>query len=1500
MLARCNFLRMQTRVFPISTIALAHRWWVQLLLCTVLYFPSQLYAQSEACAALENRLEILLEKSSKDDARWVKKTLMPALCTSYDSEQKVNKVDSMVSIMEGHRSSISGDIKNYLRTVHALCSSSEQHRWVEWHGFVDRMWLTRKNRKTAKAFLAISPDLIDQNILMSAGNHWWQLDSATWNLAWMKDAPCLTFENSDLSARKKDDHFTLQNTTGVWDVRDEKCQIEPTKVTWEGTSFSAAANYALLPATSLDLKNNVLRVSNASMHSELSAKPLLGDFTAKLESVKDSASKSYPRFKCTDNQVILNDFFPQMRYSGGVQFKGSQILGIRNADEPARIEIHQADTALMEFSGLEFLLSSRGWSCAHAKFVMHYANDTLSHPDVQVRFNKNRNQITVYRQEKGLGQQPFADGYHQLEWDVPGLLWEVNSTRLKIGSAIDGGSALAQFASTNYFEQRSFDALQGQDPTNPVVEVYRFTKSTGRNGFMTEDFARHIRLSEVQARVMLMQLANSGYVQVNPETLWCTVTPKLRNHILCKTGRKDYDVMRFNSTPINGVNAEWSLLNGHFKINGIDQIQLSTAKDVTLFPANGEIVVSKNRDFTFDGRIEAGNIEMNGDGLSFNYKEFSIDFNSIEAVRLSVYNEEELTNRGTPRKHWLQSQLEGVSGSLSIDYPTNRSGRRSELHPDFPIFESTKTSYVYYDRFDLFEGAYDRDRFHYVVEPFQMKKLDNLTKKNFQLKGTLISAGILPDLEEPLRVMDDYYLGLSARSDNDGMEVYTDAATFTNDIELNGRGLQGSGSIDFLTAHVESLALTMLPDSIVGRAEKMENVADKRRNTAAMSGSNGFIVFRPKDRELDLISNDEPLDFYNNEARLTGNCTVTDTKFTGRGALSFKDAALLSNQFRFQQVNVKSPSAEFQLKGTRNRVPAFQTDDVQCDVDFEARLGEFTPNSGETKIELPIQQYICFMDRFRWYMDDDEIDLLSNRMEQDLPFDFSENRAISNFISTHPDQDSLHFLSSSATYRIGDDLLECKGVQSIAVADSRIIPDSSNVIIRPQAKMDDLQNAQIVTNATTKFHYLDSAWIHIYGRYAFEGAGFYNYKSVDGKTERILLNELTVDDSLRTIGRGDIIARDGFLLSPAFAFAGEVNMTSTEPFLHFSGGAKMTKECNRIQSSWIAFTGFMNPNAIAIPVSEFPKDTDGDPLAYGLMASSRPPFTMYAAFLDPKGDESDMEVLKGDGELRYVDERYVYSTLNKIENPSSAEPKIDIRPSNCDLKGTGEMNLPLNFELIDQSFVGTFEINARRQYVFRGSLKLDFKFNQDLFDRMALQIPSWEPSEPINIPETNYEQALETWLGEKESKKLINDLAFTGTLKNIPKSMRNSIIFTQVELIWDPDLEEFISSNNFALASLGNAKVFQKFPGKIMLRRSRSKDSFTIYMHGDEQNWYFFKYTKNTLNCLTPDKIFSGLIADTKMKKREVKAKDGRKFTYKYIVSKKWRNDLVDEYREFD
>jgi hypothetical protein len=61
-------------------------------------------------------------------------------------------------------------------------------------------------------------------------------------------------------------------------------------------------------------------------------------------------------------------------------------------------------------------------------------------------------------------------------------------------------------------------------------------------------------------------------------------------------------------------------------------------------------VVKRDRDFLFDGRIQAGNIKMAGDAFSFDYSDFTIDFDAIESIQLSVYNEDELNSRGTPRK----------------------------------------------------------------------------------------------------------------------------------------------------------------------------------------------------------------------------------------------------------------------------------------------------------------------------------------------------------------------------------------------------------------------------------------------------------------------------------------------------------------------------------------------------------------------------------------------------------------------------------------------------------------------------------------------------------------------------------------------------------------------------------------------------------------------------------------------------------------------------------
>ena len=348
----------------------------------------------------------------------------------------------------------------------------------------------------------------------------------------------------------------------------------------------------------------------------------------------------------------------------------------------------------------------------------------------------------------------------------------------------------------------------------------------------------------------------------------------------------------------------------------------------------------------------------------------------------------------------------------------------------------------------------------------------------------------------------------------------------------------------------------------------------------------------------------------------------------------------------------------------------------------------------------------------------------------------------------------------------------------------------------------------------------------------------------------------------------------------------------------------MTKTCRQFQPAWIQFEAPIDPAAVAIPISEQPLDVDGDPLACGMMFSSRAPFTLYPAFLDPLADDSEQPVLIPEGALRFKDGSYIISSEEAFVNENDPGNRIVLDAALCQLSGSGSMNFPLDFGLVDDKMVGRFEIDPRGNYHFKGTVLLSYYFHPDLFERMALQIPSWQSSEPLDITSTNYEQALRTWIGEEDSQKLINDLAMTGKLKNVPKMLQRGVVLTDVDLVWDDPEEAWISKSDFGLVSLGKEALFTHIPGKLELKRSRSGDAFTLYFHGDEENWYYHDFKldgKNgRMNVTTSDMTFYEELTDIKASKKEETAKDGQSFFFQYMASRRRRDNLVDSYRDFD
>lgn len=1438
-----------------------------------------------------------------EEAKWVRRELAPVVCGPSVNDSQRLQIQKVVEQFQSLRITASKGLLDYLHAVDRVLQS-DTSRWTDWHNAIEVLLSEKKSRKHIQRFLTESSGLLVRNVLGSGPRHTWQLRGKPWHFALIDGRAFVRFDSCHLILAHEGDTMRFEDVAGQWDLTDTECEISKSRFPWLGTTLDSSTTYAVLPATTVDFSKDEFRLDSVYFHSGFSNQPLLGKLTGKLEPNTPRKQKTYPMVRCSESEVALDSLYGVFRFRGGMDIRGSSLRGIGNYQDPATLELMQSDTVFMQFKAMDIAFNDQGLNVPHAGMQLYFAGDTVSHPDCTVRFDERTESISVTKQREGLGQQAFEDAYHELLWDVEGFSWKIGHPQIEIGYPLVNNAKAGEFTSTHYFEKSSFDRLQGIDPIHPVIELYRFWKSSGLNVFTTLDYAQYIKLSEVQARVVLMNLANAGYVLYDEDERLARISKKTFDHIGYVSGKRDHDVIQLRSSPRLGNNAEWSLVNGFLQVNGVDRLVFSTARGVYIEPEGGEVHVKSGLDMVLNGLVHAGNVELNGSNMAFDYEGFTIDFNRIEEVRLSVNDLEDLNYRGEPKKIWLKNSLQDISGRLAIDSPFNRSGKEAERHPTFPEFTSDETSFVYYDDPGLYSGAYNRGSFYYAVEPFKLTGLDALTVENFKLDGTLVSAGIVPEIAQPLVVMEDYYMGLTSITPPSGSILYAGKATFTSALTLDGSGLRGAGDIDFLEAHVEGDQLVFLPDSIIGpflAFEHRESSADDLPQAAAV---NGTLHFNPKEERLTISSGKEPVELFAGEAFLAGNLIVATDGLTGAGYLDLMKAGLEASDFKFSRSLATADNAAFELYGSHSSLAAFETENVRCEIDFKGRRGEFIPNSGETAIELPIQQYLCYMDRFRWFMDEDEIDLISKRDTESLPLNFSENRLLSNFISMHPDQDSLHFLSTHATYLVGDDVLQCKGVKEIAVADSRVFPDSGNVTIRRDADMERLIAARIITNATTQHHLIQNASIDVTGRYSFSGTGEYQYRGADKTVQTLILDNIAVDESIQTVGQGSVYARDDFNLDPHFKFAGEFAMFSSDEFLHFNGGAQMTQTCAQFQPTWIQFEAPINPQAVAIPISADPTDVDGDPLACGMLASSRAPYSLYPAFLDPLADASERPVLLPQGELRFKDGAYIVSTLEKFTDPGAPGNRIELNTSTCQLTGNGQIQLPLNYGLVDNRMVGSFRIDSRGDYHFEGTVLLSYHFNPDLFERMALQVPSWQSSEPLDVASTNYEAALREWIGEEESEKLINDLAMTGKLKNIPKLLQRGVVLTDVDLVWSDAEEAWISTSELGLVSLGKEALFMRIPGKLVLNRSRSGDAFTLYFHGDEENWYYHDYKldgrKGVLNLTTNDMVFYELLAEIKANKREEATKDGQSFLFKAVASPRRRDNLVKIYRDFD
>ena len=709
--------------------------------------------------------------------------------------------------------------------------------------------------------------------------------------------------------------------------------------------------------------------------------------------------------------------------------------------------------------------------------------------------------------------------------------------------------------------------------------------------------------------------------------------------------------------------------------------------------------------------------------------------------------------------------------------------------------------------------------------------------------------------------------------------------------------------MDYLTSKAMSEAFYFFPDSTKGRTYSYENLEQGGGTEIPRAFCEVVDVgFYPKKGLLTASSVDQPIDFFADEATLEGQLSLQPSGMTGEGTMAFQGAELDSRLFDYTRRQILADTADFRLNQSGAENLAFRTNNVNSKIDFDKRVGEFKSNGGETKIEFPVNQYICFMDEFKWFMDDNEMELSSNRKaSDDFVIDTSEDSAKSNFFSINELQDSLNFLAPKAVYDIEESMITCDKIKYIAIADSKVLPDSGRVVIQKRAKMETLEDAVVISNYVTQHHRIYNATLDIRGRLEYDGEGDITYYDEMSTEQIIHIDRLEVDTTLQTVGFGEIFEEDEFFLSPHFAFYGDFELEANKQHLTFDGGTQLMHTCDNVERSWFKFRSEINPTEIYIPVDSSMRDMTASRLGVGVMVADDIPIELYSTFLSRKIDRDDAGMIEAEGFL-FFDKKsnnFKVGSKEKIKQPNLPGNLVSLNIDNCEINGDGKIDYNVDLGLLKYEQIGKIKNDGLKNETFvEGVAGLNFHFDDGAMKRLTEQIQAWPDLKPIDITKTQYEKGIREIMGLEKSDKVISELNLNGQFKKLPEELQATFFLADVKFEWDDVEESFVSVGNIGIATMGKKQVFRYVKGKIEIQKGRSADVFRMYLELDPANWYYFEYKLGIMNITSTDKEFMTTIAEVKDDDRKIK-ENKQQFTYQAVASKKKRNDFVDRFPEF-
>jgi hypothetical protein len=1295
----------------------------------------------------------------------------------------------------------------------------------------------------------------------------------------------ITFTNVDLVLATRFDTTQLVGTSGSFLFSDNQFVGEGGKFDWSVADMPEV--YVKFNKYAFAVKNPVIVSDKVSLYyPDKIDTPVEGIFNFTSKSHKTADDAQYPRFKSYSDDIKVKNLGENIDYKGGFALAGRHIYSSSINGGNATIKIqHQGKSPFKAISKrFEFNDSLITSDVTYAAIYMD--QDSIYHHGVRLLYNKDIRELKLYKDKGGYKNSSFIDSYHQIEMDCDAVSWALDSSKIEFYIINARHQVPATFESKEYYNDGRFERLQGLYNFHPVIMLASYAAKAQSQTFSLYDLAEAYKQNPDQLKSLMANMMNDGFIEYNELTGMIKLREKTSHYFLSQRNKKDFDFMSIKSISAAHTNAVLDLNTQELLINGVERFYLSDSLGVYIEPNNKVLRMLDNRNFIFDGKINAGKFLTFGQRFKFDYSNFKVDLDQIDSiiVNLDIVKKGSKQNIETATRSKLENRTKNTSGVLYINDPKNKSGKKP--FPQYPVFDVSSAAYIYFDSKEVLNKAYDQ-RVFFTIPPFKVDSMASNSPSAVVFDGSFNSDDIFPEFEGQLTIQPDKTFGFTHQVPAEGYQLYKGAGKFYGMLSMNGKGLRGKGEIKYLTTTIVSDDFLFYQDSVIASGKSVIVKEGKYENINMPDAvvNNYKMKWYPKEDSL-LIYNKpkEPIQLYNNSATLEGRLNLTSRGILGDGLIKTRGVQIYTKHFNFETDRFSGNYADFEVKPDNALKPALLSRNVKFNFNLAGGYADFAPEvEGFASVEFPYAQYKTSISKAVWDINK-KVVTMSTPKEADISSSY--------FYSTHPDQDSLVFNARDAVYDMEKLSLNISGIPYIKSADAKIIPEGNKVTILEKAKMQPLTNAVIIVDTINGYHRLTNGNIKIKSRKEYLGDALYQYAMAEGDTFAIRFDNFTFTTEearrkneapiMHTVSGGTIDESKPLEISPGVLYKGNVTMHATKKTLDFDGEVKLDVKNEKLASGWLRYENKSDNPEFVLNMKEA-RTKEGIPLVSGIHVETGSG-KMYYTFVSEKKIDTDKDVFIADGQLSYNKESRMFRLGNpdKIKGKSYEGNIFSYNDSLSTISYEGKLNFATSDNNVSftSSGSGTSRLDTNT-YSFNVLMAMDLGLPAQAMEAMG-KVLTERITAIGNVTEANDDKvSLLYKIADIAGNKVAEDYDKMSqteyvSLSRMSPVFARGIVLSDVNLKWSDKHNAWYSVGRLGLANVNKHDQNAKVDGFVEIKKTYGGEVVTVYIEASPETWYFFTYDdQKRLSALSSEADFNQVVAG---KSRSNKARPGEYF----------------------